>query len=148
VVLQLFLCLCSCNSSRTLLSFCHQVPLAGLLIQHQSFNRTSLVLIVFTDSTMAETANGSTATFTPKNILVTGGCGFIASHVVIRLVKNYPQYKASALRGKAGTLAAAGACQREPRAWPATGSYHAISLSSTFMMHTCRADAFTSSQAC
>jgi nucleoside-diphosphate-sugar epimerase len=73
------------------------------------------VLIVFTDSTMAETANGSTATFTPKNILVTGGCGFIASHVVIRLVKNYPQYKASGLRGKAGTLAAARACQREPR---------------------------------
>jgi len=26
-------------------------------------------------------------------ILVTGGAGFIASHVVIRLVKNYPQYK-------------------------------------------------------
>jgi hypothetical protein len=46
---------------------------------------------------MAETANGSTATFTPKNILITGGCGFIASHVVIRLVKNYPQYKAREL---------------------------------------------------
>ncbi|WIA24138.1 hypothetical protein OEZ85_013733 [Tetradesmus obliquus] len=42
---------------------------------------------------MAETANGSTAHYTPKNILVTGGCGFIASHVVIRLVNNYPQYK-------------------------------------------------------
>eukprot|EP00882_Tetradesmus_deserticola_P001046 GHRQ01001132.1.p1 GENE.GHRQ01001132.1~~GHRQ01001132.1.p1 ORF type:complete len:365 (+),score=185.19 GHRQ01001132.1:266-1360(+) len=42
---------------------------------------------------MTETANGSAATFTPKNILITGGCGFIASHVVIRLVKNYPQYK-------------------------------------------------------
>uniref|UniRef100_A0A7S1CN91 NAD(P)-binding domain-containing protein n=1 Tax=Bicosoecida sp. CB-2014 TaxID=1486930 RepID=A0A7S1CN91_9STRA len=27
-----------------------------------------------------------------KRILVTGGAGFIASHVVIRLVKNYPQY--------------------------------------------------------
>ena len=31
--------------------------------------------------------------FEPRNILVTGGCGFIASHVVIRLVKSYPQYK-------------------------------------------------------
>lgn len=31
--------------------------------------------------------------FVPKTILVTGGAGFIASHVVIRLVKLYPQYK-------------------------------------------------------
>jgi len=31
--------------------------------------------------------------YEPKNILVTGGAGFIASHVVIRLVQKYPQYK-------------------------------------------------------
>jgi len=31
--------------------------------------------------------------YVPKNILVTGGAGFIASHVVIRLVNKYPQYK-------------------------------------------------------
>lgn len=31
--------------------------------------------------------------YTPQNILITGGAGFIASHVVIRLVNNYPQYK-------------------------------------------------------
>jgi len=31
--------------------------------------------------------------FTPKSILITGGAGFIASHVAIRLVKRYPQYK-------------------------------------------------------
>ena len=32
-------------------------------------------------------------TYTPKNILVTGGAGFIASHVVIQLVQKFPQYK-------------------------------------------------------
>lgn len=48
----------------------------------------------------ANDANGTTsvgdqvnsARFTPKNILVTGGAGFIASHVVILLVERYPQY--------------------------------------------------------
>lgn len=34
-----------------------------------------------------------TEPYTPKNILITGGAGFIASHVVNRLVDNYPQYK-------------------------------------------------------
>jgi len=33
------------------------------------------------------------APHTPKNILITGGAGFIASHVVLRFVKRYPQYK-------------------------------------------------------
>ncbi|KAJ7564472.1 hypothetical protein O6H91_02G018400 [Diphasiastrum complanatum] len=31
--------------------------------------------------------------YTPKNILITGAAGFIASHVANRLVRNYPQYK-------------------------------------------------------
>lgn len=31
--------------------------------------------------------------FVPKNIFVTGGAGFIASHVAILLCKKYPQYK-------------------------------------------------------
>jgi UDP-glucose 4,6-dehydratase len=30
--------------------------------------------------------------YTPGNILVTGGAGFIASHVATRLIENYPQY--------------------------------------------------------
>ena len=30
--------------------------------------------------------------YRPKKILITGGCGFIASHIVIHLVKNYPEY--------------------------------------------------------
>ena len=33
------------------------------------------------------------AGYTPKNILITGGAGFIGSHVVTRLVAKYPQYK-------------------------------------------------------
>lgn len=33
------------------------------------------------------------ASHTPKNILITGAAGFIASHVSNRLVRNYPQYK-------------------------------------------------------
>lgn len=36
-------------------------------------------------------AAGSKA-YVPQNILVTGGAGFIASHVVILLVEKYPQY--------------------------------------------------------
>ena len=31
--------------------------------------------------------------YTPKNILITGGAGFIASHVVIQMVQKFPQYK-------------------------------------------------------
>lgn len=30
--------------------------------------------------------------YRPRNIVVTGGCGFIGSHMVIHLVKTYPQY--------------------------------------------------------
>ncbi|KAK6946616.1 NAD(P)-binding domain [Dillenia turbinata] len=33
------------------------------------------------------------ANYTPKNILITGAAGFIASHVCNRLIRNYPQYK-------------------------------------------------------
>ena len=31
--------------------------------------------------------------YTPTSILITGGCGFIASHVVLLLAKKYPNYK-------------------------------------------------------
>ncbi|KAK9664377.1 hypothetical protein RND81_14G037200 [Saponaria officinalis] len=33
------------------------------------------------------------ANYTPKNILITGAAGFIASHVANRLVRHYPDYK-------------------------------------------------------
>ncbi|GAB2284305.1 hypothetical protein Dimus_018766 [Dionaea muscipula] len=33
------------------------------------------------------------SSYTPKNILITGAAGFIASHVANRLVRSYPQYK-------------------------------------------------------
>jgi dTDP-D-glucose 4,6-dehydratase len=29
----------------------------------------------------------------PRNILLTGGAGFVGSHVVVRLVQKYPHYK-------------------------------------------------------
>ena len=31
--------------------------------------------------------------YEPKNIMITGGAGFIASHVVLLLTKKYPQFK-------------------------------------------------------
>jgi hypothetical protein len=37
------------------------------------------------------------ATYTPQNILLTGGAGFIASHVVELLVQQYPQYQVRAV---------------------------------------------------
>ena len=52
--------------------------------------------------------------YTPGNILVTGGAGFIASHVVILLVKKYPQYKARR-RDRHGQPAPAD-CRAAPRA--------------------------------
>ena len=33
------------------------------------------------------------ATYKPENILITGAAGFIASHVVNRLIRNHPSYK-------------------------------------------------------
>ncbi|RDY06954.1 Trifunctional UDP-glucose, partial [Mucuna pruriens] len=33
------------------------------------------------------------ASYTPKNILITGAAGFIASHVANRLIRSYPEYK-------------------------------------------------------
>lgn len=38
-------------------------------------------------------ANGNHEAYTPQSILVTGGAGFIASHVTKLLVTKYPQYK-------------------------------------------------------
>lgn len=38
--------------------------------------------------------------FTPKSILLTGGAGFIGSHVAILLAKKYPNYKVRATAGQ------------------------------------------------
>jgi nucleoside-diphosphate-sugar epimerase len=38
-------------------------------------------------------AAAATEPYVPKNVLITGGAGFIASHVAIRITKLYPQYK-------------------------------------------------------
>lgn len=42
--------------------------------------------------------------YTPRSILVTGGAGFIASHVTKLLVTQYPQYKVRLYRTKSGTF--------------------------------------------
>jgi dTDP-D-glucose 4,6-dehydratase len=41
---------------------------------------------------LAEKIAAETTDYEPKNIMITGGAGFIASHVVILLAKKYPQY--------------------------------------------------------
>lgn len=42
-------------------------------------------------------ANGNHEVYAPKSILVTGGAGFIASHVTQLLVTKYPTYKVGRL---------------------------------------------------
>ena len=36
--------------------------------------------------------------YTPRNILITGGAGFIASHVACKLALEYPEYQVSRMR--------------------------------------------------
>lgn len=45
-----------------------------------------------TEDSNSGAAPAGGAGYLPKNILITGGAGFIASHVVILLAEKYPQY--------------------------------------------------------
>lgn len=43
-------------------------------------------------------------TYEAKNVLITGGAGFIASHVSILFAKKYPHYKVRATREYVGQV--------------------------------------------
>jgi UDP-glucose 4,6-dehydratase len=45
------------------------------------------------EEAMGSAAEGGAASYEPRNILITGAAGFIASHVANRLIRNYPHYK-------------------------------------------------------
>ena len=51
---------------------------------------------------LPKTQSETGAEYEASSILVTGGAGFIASHVVIRLVKRYPEAKVSCERHNSG----------------------------------------------
>jgi hypothetical protein len=57
-------------------------------------------------------AAGETGDYAAKAILLTGGAGFIASHVAIRLVNHYPHTKA----GPASGVSWSGCCLRSQAA--------------------------------
>ena len=42
-----------------------------------------------------------TMAYEPRRILLTGGAGFIASHVALQLVERYPAYEVSCYKNKA-----------------------------------------------
>merc|ERR1712137_599366 len=58
-----------------------------------SSQRLSMVVQDEYNPKVKRTVYEQRGSYTPTNIMVTGGAGFIASHVVIRLVKNHPEYK-------------------------------------------------------
>ena len=58
-------------------------------------------------------SNGDAGAYKPRNILLTGGAGFIGSHVALRLIQQHPEYKVCARwRLRARALA----CARRARA--------------------------------
>ena len=59
-------------------------------------------------------------TYKAKNVLITGGAGFIASHVAILFAKKYPQYKCvkHAAASSPPTLRIAIAATMTPRPTP------------------------------
>ncbi|KAH9299183.1 hypothetical protein KI387_030865, partial [Taxus chinensis] len=59
----------------------------------QFSNWAPLISSLFLSSSAMEINGSSNGEYVPKNILITGAAGFIASHVANRLVRKYPQYK-------------------------------------------------------
>lgn len=57
--------------------------------------------------------------YIPRNILITGGAGFIASHVAIRLAKQYGGYKVSHGAAAAGHGSWGSLVLRPQAAWSA-----------------------------
>ena len=66
--------------------------LEGQITQHRHHIDITLLLACLPGNTTHLMSTPSPTSYTPRNILITGGAGFIGSHTVILFASTYPQY--------------------------------------------------------